>query len=109
MTELALTSEELAERATRFDFGTVYVIGRQPFRLTVEKRSAGKWAVCDGILVRLRSGEWDYEPSPSGRGDEWLASSRWTRDEAIAEALRIKAASIGDDAWQQWLISVETP
>jgi hypothetical protein len=48
--------------------------------ITVERRDGmqgTKWAVCDHGLVLNQSGEWEYEPIPSSRGDDFLARCRF--------------------------------
>ncbi len=60
---------------------------RFSFALRVENRGADVWAVmrrgsCYG------TGGWDYEPSPSSRTDDWLATHRFPLDEALAIAKR---------------------
>lgn len=64
--------------------------------VTVADRGRGMWAVLEGrggSMCLGRDGEFDWEPSPSNRTDEWLASHRFTLDEALAlareQALRI--------------------
>jgi hypothetical protein len=74
------------------------------FALAVEKRSEGTWAVmrmrhCLGV-----GGEWDFEPSPSNREDEWLATHRFDLDTALtlareaAPAVRVNGRTAADAA-----------
>jgi hypothetical protein len=61
--------------------------------VTVEDRGHGKWAVIYGsggrrpmVLSNQRGGEWDYEPIPSSRTDEWLDAHRFDLDTALKHA-----------------------
>lgn len=58
-------------------------IDQDVFAITVEYRGHGRWAVKHLAYVLSGTGEWDYEPNPSSRTDEWLARHRFTRDEAL--------------------------
>lgn len=54
--------------------------------LTVAYRGCGKWAVTNGPGARQvlgTDGEWDWEPIPSSREDDWLATHRFSLDEAL--------------------------
>lgn len=74
--------------------GTKYGLG--------DSWAADAWAIrCMGRCYG-RNGEWDFEPQPSSRTDEWLAVYRWTLDEAmealgiIEEADKLVAAKIAE-------------
>jgi hypothetical protein len=55
--------------------------------VTVEYRGPGSWAVLMRAGMCLGAdGEWDYEPRPSSREDDWLASHRFSLDDALALA-----------------------
>jgi hypothetical protein len=56
---------------------------RYHFEITVEWRGKGKWAVKDGSYVLGSDGEWDYEPLPSSREDDWLATHRFDLETAL--------------------------
>jgi hypothetical protein len=47
------------------------------------------WAIRKGGLCLNRDERWAFEPQPSSRDDEWLASHRWEHTEAIVVAMRI--------------------
>jgi hypothetical protein len=52
--------------------------------LKVQYRGKGLW----GVFIHDRmclgtDGTWDWEPSPSNREDDWIATHRFTEDEAI--------------------------
>jgi hypothetical protein len=71
---------EIGSKAVKFQLGDVFV----------ESRGLGIWAVCNGGCVRNVLGEWEYEPFPSGRDDEFIARTRFPFAEAweIASAIR---------------------
>ena len=62
--------------------------------ITVNRRdglNGTKWAVVDHGLVLNKSGEWEYEPIPSSRDDEFLARCRFDSfDEAWKAAMERK-------------------
>jgi hypothetical protein len=60
------------------------------YAIKVAYRGDGLWAVLNGGFCLGTDGEWDYEPSPSGRDDDWLATHRF--DEATALRLAEEAA-----------------
>lgn len=73
---------ELADHATRFEFP----IDTSPdgyLSVKIEKRSEGKWCVIFLSQVLNREGEWEYEPLPSGRDDDFIARTRFTLKEAV--------------------------
>jgi hypothetical protein len=52
--------------------------------LTVQWRGFDKWAVTNGGHTCLGSdGEWDWEPIPSSREDDWLAAHRFDLETAL--------------------------
>lgn len=51
--------------------------------VTVEWRSEGLWAVKHHSYCADANGDWDYEPSPSNRTDEWKATHRFPLEEAL--------------------------
>ena len=52
----------------------------------VEWRGRGTWAVIHGGSCLGTDGEWDWEPRPSSREDDWLAAHRFSLDDALALA-----------------------
>lgn len=47
------------------------------------------WAVREGGSVLAKDGQWEYEPNPSERDDEFFARTRWaTAGEAAACAAK---------------------
>lgn len=59
----------------------------ESFRLAanvfIVKRGDGKWSVFNGCSVFNREGEWEYEPLPSSRDDDFIARTRFSFDEAF--------------------------
>jgi hypothetical protein len=55
---------------------------RRHFTITIEWRGTDSWAVLDGPYCLGRDGEWEYEPLPSNRDDEWIAAHRFDLDTA---------------------------
>src|SRR6185436_1092107 len=49
----------------------------------VESRGEGRWAVCHFRYCADADGNWDYEPSPSNREDDWKATHRFDLDTAL--------------------------
>jgi hypothetical protein len=91
----------LAQHATTYAW--CWVDPEEPFRVvdvTIEGRqpaSAGdpspiQWAiVLDHSMVLNRAGDWEYEPQPSSRTEEFLARTRWP---SPAEALAFVEATL---------------
>lgn len=53
------------------------------YLITVEYRGDGMWAVCSGRDCLGSDGEWEFEPSPSNRDDDWLATHRFDEQTAL--------------------------
>jgi hypothetical protein len=53
------------------------------YAITVEYRGDGRWAVMSGGFCFDADGDWDYEPSPSSRDDDWLATHRFDEQTAL--------------------------
>ena len=51
-------------------------------------RAPESWAIRAGSACMSTTGEWDIEPMPSDRTDEWLANHRWPSAAAAWAALR---------------------
>lgn len=60
------------------------------FTIKVAYRGEGRWAVTRFGECLGADGTWDYEPNPSSRTEEWLATHRF--DEATALRLAFEAA-----------------
>ncbi len=70
--------------------------------VTVAHRAPGKWGVFRGRggggACLGADGEWDFEPVPSGREDDWLAAHRFSLDQALALA-REQAPKVSVNGW----------
>lgn len=72
------TMLNLAEIASAFDLGG---------RVQVVKRSGSTWAIWNGASCLNRDLEWEWEPQPSSREDDYITRTRWpTAQEAISFA-----------------------
>jgi len=77
-------------------------INRGHFVVTVEDRGGGRWAVCQYGMCLNTSGGWDYEPIPSERRDDWLATHRYDLDTALrlaqqaAPKITVNGSTIAD-------------
>lgn len=70
--------------------------------ITVEWRGGDRWAVTRSGCCLGSDGEWEYEPLPSSRTDEWKAAHRFDVDTALRLAqealpkLTVNGHKIGD-------------
>jgi hypothetical protein len=65
--------------------------------VTVESRGASKWAVCStGSEVLNIAGEWEWEPTPSGRDSDFIARTRFTFAEAVTKARALSSQKPGN-------------
>lgn len=58
-------------------------VNRLHYDITVERRSPDRWAVCRMRWCLGADGEWEYEPLPSEREDDWLETHRFDLDTAL--------------------------
>jgi len=63
-----------------------FVVGRYH----VASRGDDLWAITDGSAVLNCNDEWEYEPLPSSRTDEFLKRCRFSKSEAIIRAQNIQ-------------------
>jgi hypothetical protein len=56
------------------------------FAIKVAWRGPDSWAVVRMASCLDAEGNWDWEPSPSNRDDDWLATHRFDLDTAMALA-----------------------
>lgn len=79
---------EPTERVTRYEVSCLPPdhIDAPHFTITVEWRGGDLWAVCRFRECLGTDGEWDYEPSPSNRTDEWKNNHRFDLASALALA-----------------------
>lgn len=68
------------------------------FAISVERRVPGGWAVLRNSWCLSADGEWEFEPRPSERTDEWIASHRFTVDRAI-ELAKAAAHDVTVNGW----------
>lgn len=70
----------------------VFKLSDGRLRITVESRGDDRWVVCDGGCCLNRDGEFEYEPLNSNRGEEFIARTRFSFEEAweLAEAAASK-------------------
>mgnify|MGYP000085442083 CR=1 FL=1 len=79
---------EAAKKVALLDYATDFRIAED---VIVTWRGGDAWAIKTRFgHVYGKDGEWYHEPSPSNRTDEFLANTRYGRDEAIEVALRLK-------------------
>lgn len=68
-----------------------YGIGDMTVDRVRQLKGSDLWAVRSGSMCLSTNGEWDWEPMPSSRDDEWIATHRFkTADEAILAAISAK-------------------
>lgn len=58
------------------------------FDVAVEERWPSGWAVLWAGYCLGEDGEWDFEPLPSSRTDEWKATHRFSLEQALELAMR---------------------
>lgn len=62
----------------------------------IEERGDGKWAVTHlGSACLNINGNWEYEPIPSSRGNEFISRTRFT----LEEAMRLAQAEYDRGGW----------
>src|ERR1035437_5307397 len=84
----------LLDHATEFTFRPTpletlpLLVDGQHHSLTVVWRGEDSWAVMDGPFCVGRRGRTSYESNPSSRTDRFLKAYRFSRDEAVAIAVK---------------------
>lgn len=83
-----VVAEALEAMAKRVAAATTYTIKRW---LTIERTeySTDIWAIRRNGDVWTRNNEWEWEPMPSSRDDDFLGRARWTLEEAWVAARSI--------------------
>lgn len=78
-----MTKEEMLEKANSFAVGNWN--GAVHVNLALRDSERGLWAIVrgDSGSVWNTYGEWEFEPSPSSRDDEFFARCRYTLDQAM--------------------------
>lgn len=54
----------------------------------IESRGDGMWVITDGANCLSKEGSWLYEPLPSRRDKLFLDRTRYSLDDAVAQALK---------------------
>lgn len=66
---------------------SVYILNKEPI-ITLDRvgsRTGDRWAIRSHGECLNNEGEWEYEPLPSNRDDEFYARCRWlTPEDALA-------------------------
>ncbi len=57
--------------------------------ITVERRAEDQWAICQGGACLNTYGEWEFEPMPGSRNEEFIARARFPLDEAKRRAREV--------------------
>lgn len=80
---------EARVEATRYGVNVVpeRVYDHSVWQIEVEYRGEGRWAVMHRGFCLGVDGEWEYEPPPSSREDDWLDTHRFDLDTALALAV----------------------
>lgn len=85
-TVIGAAAEKINEQRELIAAGIDFRIvgGEDP--IMVSSRGDGKWAVAAGRSVLNLLGEWEWEPMPSSRTDEFKARTRFSFEEAVTLA-----------------------
>jgi hypothetical protein len=84
-----MASPDVIEHIDRFTYSPIPLdnaLDRIAWQVSVEWAGSGRWAIRNSGYCLNRNGEWEHEPQPSSRTDQWLAEHRW---EDLAEARRV--------------------
>lgn len=97
MTEVNVQPTEYLVSCLPLDDITAHV-----FTIKVQWRASDRWAVLlRGTWALGIDGEWDYEPIPSERTDEWKAAHRFDLD----TALRLAKEAAPDLTCNRWTVA----
>lgn len=72
------------------------------YSVKVQWRGGDRYAVVRHGMALDAGGDWDYEPSPSNRDDYWIATHRFSYDEAYglaceaAPAVTVNGLTVAD-------------
>lgn len=94
VTALLAEVDRLRDRLSHATAFTVSIlpsdnINHHLYAIKVEYRGRGTWAVSWMGECLGADGEWDYEPIPSERSDEWLAAHRFDLEAALRLAQEV--------------------
>jgi len=56
--------------------------------IRVEWRGPASWAIVDYGIVLNKDNQWEHEPSPSNRSDDFIERTRYPLNEALRRALK---------------------
>ena len=74
------------------------------FNVTVEWRGERLWAVVNGGYTLTAAGNWEYEPRPSSREDDYLTRCRFDLDTALGLAREVApTVEVNGMTWVQYL------
>jgi hypothetical protein len=62
-------------------------VNHSVYAVQVQWRGDDRYAVKRHSLVLGADGEWDYEPMPSSREDDWITTHRFGYEEALQRAV----------------------
>ena len=80
----------IADLRKKLDKATTFTMTERYNRpITIEARGKNTWAVCDGGFCLNTDGEFEEEPMPSSRDEEFLARARFSLEEAWALAEKV--------------------
>lgn len=104
-----ISKDDLLDHATEFTFHPKHqdtlpsLVDGQHFSMRVVWRGEDSWAVMDGAYCVGRRGITSYESNPSSRTDRFLKAYRFTRDEAIAIAVKyVDHMTVNGRTYVQW-------
>ncbi len=66
---------------------TVYTI-QNDASVTIQERGPKQWCISQGALVMNMCGEWEYDPSPNHRSQEFMDRTHWKSPEEAYEFYR---------------------
>lgn len=70
------------------DFPEQFPVG-SPHNIKIEFRGKTGWCISDGVAVLARTGEWQYESTPSNRTEAFIKSTRYATPEEAMEVYRV--------------------
>jgi hypothetical protein len=56
--------------------------------VTIQERGQKSWSICQPGMVMNKRGEWEYEPFPSQRSQDFISRTRWPSPEEAYEFYR---------------------
>lgn len=74
--------------AVRYRLGPPQPLGAVYIEERVQRDGSARWAVTRDGSVLTKAGEWEYEPQPSSRDDDFIERSRWNNTMDAAKAAR---------------------